>query len=193
MTPSSDTPMRDGSRDGSLAAWSAAERCLQLVRAIARAPTNSSRSASVTSTSLPDLQRLRQDLQRRRAVVAQTVYECPSCGERLVGERRCPDCKLFQPRHRPGRSLPRMRHTPAAGRSARRGGGCASLSYPQRRANGRGHDALLAQSLDNPCGVSHMPTPGADDYGRRSPFLRIQLTPQTKSRGWPNGRGDRLA
>ena len=46
-------------------------------------------------SSLPDLQRLRQELQRRRAVVAQTVYQCPSCGERLVGERRCPECNLF--------------------------------------------------------------------------------------------------
>jgi ribosomal protein L32 len=44
---------------------------------------------------LPDLQRLRQELQRRRAVTARTVYECPSCGERLVGERRCPTCHLF--------------------------------------------------------------------------------------------------
>jgi len=23
------------------------------------------------------------------------VYACPDCGERLVGERRCPDCNLF--------------------------------------------------------------------------------------------------
>jgi hypothetical protein len=45
--------------------------------------------------SLPDLQRLQQELQRRRAVVARTIYECPSCGERFVGERRCPDCHLF--------------------------------------------------------------------------------------------------
>ena len=37
----------------------------------------------------------------------------------------------------------------------------SSLSYPQRRANRRGHAALLAQSLENPCGVDHMPTPGA--------------------------------
>lgn len=43
----------------------------------------------------PDLQRLRQELQRRRAVQALTVYECPSCGERRVGERRCPDCNLY--------------------------------------------------------------------------------------------------
>lgn len=23
------------------------------------------------------------------------VYECPGCGERLTGERRCPDCNLY--------------------------------------------------------------------------------------------------
>jgi len=23
------------------------------------------------------------------------VYECTDCGERLAGERRCPDCHLF--------------------------------------------------------------------------------------------------
>ena len=27
--------------------------------------------------------------------VAHSVYECPSCGERFVGLRRCPDCNLF--------------------------------------------------------------------------------------------------
>jgi hypothetical protein len=26
---------------------------------------------------------------------AHSVYECPSCGERFVGLRRCPDCHLF--------------------------------------------------------------------------------------------------
>lgn len=28
----------------------------------------------------------------RRAI---TVYECPSCGERLLGEQRCPECHLW--------------------------------------------------------------------------------------------------
>ena len=32
------------------------------------------------------------------------------------------------------------------------------MTYPQRRANGYGHDALLAQSLHKPCGLTHMPT-----------------------------------
>jgi hypothetical protein len=46
-------------------------------------------------TALVDPQRWRQELKRRRAIVAHTVYECPSCGERLVGERRCSECNLF--------------------------------------------------------------------------------------------------
>ena len=31
----------------------------------------------------------------RPALVAHTVYECPSCETRLLGERRCPDCHIF--------------------------------------------------------------------------------------------------
>jgi hypothetical protein len=29
------------------------------------------------------------------AHAASTVYECSVCGERFLGERRCPDCNLF--------------------------------------------------------------------------------------------------
>jgi len=32
---------------------------------------------------------------RRRALVAHTVYECPSCETRLLGTQRCPDCHVF--------------------------------------------------------------------------------------------------
>jgi len=46
-------------------------------------------------SSQANLQHLRQELQRGRVVVAHTIYECPSCSERLVGERRCPECNLF--------------------------------------------------------------------------------------------------
>ena len=42
-----------------------------------------------------DLQRVRQQLRHRHALVAQTVYECPSCVERCVGQRSCPECNLF--------------------------------------------------------------------------------------------------
>jgi hypothetical protein len=79
MTGSIDTPIRDGSRDGR-------GSCL-----ICGGAVSSSRARYCSrahqqkafrlrhQTSLPDLQRLRQDLQRRRAVAAQTVYECASC------------------------------------------------------------------------------------------------------------------
>ena len=38
---------------------------------------------------------LAADLKRRQRLVAQTIYECPACGERYLGERRCPDCNRF--------------------------------------------------------------------------------------------------
>lgn len=35
-----------------------------------------------------------------------TVYECPDCGERLLGEQRCPDCHTFARRVGVGGSCP---------------------------------------------------------------------------------------
>ncbi len=35
-----------------------------------------------------------------------TVYECPACGERLLGEQRCPDCHTFARRIGVGGSCP---------------------------------------------------------------------------------------
>jgi len=87
--------MRDASRDGGAG-------CLVCGAAVASSRARyCSRAHQQRAFRLrhqsnpPDLQRLRQELQRRRAVVARTIYECPSCGERLVGERRCPECHLF--------------------------------------------------------------------------------------------------
>jgi hypothetical protein len=95
MTQPSDTPRRDVSCDSS-------GGCLvcgaTLASTRARYCSHAHQQHAFRlrhHAELPDLQRLRHDLQRRRAVVARTVYECPSCSERLVGERRCPDCKLF--------------------------------------------------------------------------------------------------
>jgi hypothetical protein len=34
-------------------------------------------------------------LKRRRRLAAQTIYECPVCEERYLGERRCADCNRF--------------------------------------------------------------------------------------------------
>lgn len=35
-----------------------------------------------------------------------TVYECPSCGTRYLGEQRCPDCQQFCRRIGPGGRCP---------------------------------------------------------------------------------------
>jgi hypothetical protein len=37
----------------------------------------------------------RKALQRRKGLVAHTIYECPSCSERFIGERGCDNCNLF--------------------------------------------------------------------------------------------------
>jgi hypothetical protein len=42
-----------------------------------------------------DERRLRAELRRPDGLVAHTLYECGRCGERQVGERRCPDCNVF--------------------------------------------------------------------------------------------------
>jgi predicted nucleic acid-binding Zn ribbon protein len=45
--------------------------------------------------TLPDLTALTRELQRVRALMAHTLYECPTCGERYLGVQRCPDCQHF--------------------------------------------------------------------------------------------------
>jgi hypothetical protein len=37
----------------------------------------------------------RRELSRRQLLAASTLYECPSCQERFLGQRRCPDCHRF--------------------------------------------------------------------------------------------------
>src|SRR5712691_8547894 len=78
------------------AAWCAARRSPTHVPGSVRRPTNNSGIDCATERKLyreePDL---RRRLQRQRRLTAHTVYECPSCTERFVGERRCPSCQLF--------------------------------------------------------------------------------------------------
>ena len=42
-----------------------------------------------------DLTTLTNTLRRRRALRAAQLYECGDCGERRLGEPRCPDCHRF--------------------------------------------------------------------------------------------------
>lgn len=48
-----------------------------------------------TGVGPTDLDALTADRRRRQALVARTVYECPTCETRLLDERRCPDCHVF--------------------------------------------------------------------------------------------------
>ena len=88
MTP----PMRDASSDGCLVCGAVLPS--QRARYCSRAHQQYAFRLR-HQTNLLDLQQLRQELQRRRAVIARTVYECSNCGERFVGQRRCPECQLF--------------------------------------------------------------------------------------------------
>jgi hypothetical protein len=47
------------------------------------------------SAAARDLDQVQRVLQRPGALAGHTVYECPSCGEQLVGQRRCQACGVF--------------------------------------------------------------------------------------------------
>jgi ribosomal protein L32 len=96
---SETNPVRDGWREGTSTAGS----CLVCSRAVpSRKAQYCSRACQQRAyrlrqdplTSLEECG-LRQDLRRRRALTAHTLYECPTCQERFLGERRCPDCNCF--------------------------------------------------------------------------------------------------
>jgi len=109
-----DSAVRDGSRDASSTATQSRSGCLvcgdPLADARARfcSPAHRQlayrlRRRTPPISNEPDL---RRQLQRQRRLTAHTVYECPQCEERFVGERRCPSCHLF------GRSLGLGGHCP---------------------------------------------------------------------------------
>ncbi len=55
------------------------------------------RAFRLRHTALPNLEDrlLRNALRRRATLTAHTVYECPSCETRFLGEQRCPECNRF--------------------------------------------------------------------------------------------------
>ena len=50
------------------------------------------RSRQADTATLVDVT---DQLRREHRLIAQTVYECSSCQERLLGERRCSSCNLW--------------------------------------------------------------------------------------------------
>ena len=94
-------PMRNTARNGpAVGDGRPCAVCLQpLATARARYCSAACRQRSFRLRHAPrltvDERRLRADLRRRGTLVAHILYECGHCGERLLGERRCPECHLF--------------------------------------------------------------------------------------------------
>ena len=66
--------------------------------ALATVPTPASSTptaCAIRASHHPRLDAVTADLRRRQALVAHTIYACPSCETRYLAERRCPDCHLF--------------------------------------------------------------------------------------------------
>ena len=93
------TPVRDGSRYGSGPSPVPCE-C-----PVCAAPLPSRRARYCSAVCRQRAYRLRHAappapigvgaLPRWGTRRAHTIYECPACGERYVGEQRCPDCQRF--------------------------------------------------------------------------------------------------
>ena len=72
-------PMREASRDG-CGGCLVCGAALRSRRARYCSRAHQQRAFRLRQqTDAPDLQRLRQELQQRRAVVAHMIYECPNC------------------------------------------------------------------------------------------------------------------
>lgn len=94
MTQTSDASLRDASRDGSVGCLVCGV-ALASTRARYCSRAHQQRAFRLRHRTGVDLQNVHRQLQRRQALVAHTLYECPNCTERFVGQRRCPDCQLF--------------------------------------------------------------------------------------------------
>jgi len=95
MTPSTDTPMREGSRDGQ-GGCLVCGKDTPSTRAKYCGRAHQQRTYRLRhQTPTADLTTVRKALQRRKALVAHTIYECGGCGEQFVGVRRCESCNLF--------------------------------------------------------------------------------------------------
>jgi len=88
---------------------------------------------------------LGKQLQRQRLLVAHTVYECSSCGERFLGERRCPDCNLYARSVGLGGSCPDCETiillADLLGQEVTAPSSAAGRSYPQPLDAGHPHNA----------------------------------------------------
>jgi hypothetical protein len=102
IEPSTAPPVRDASRDASppdrptpTCVLCTAPRLSGRGRYCSGACRQ--RAFRLRHTALPNLEEglLRTALRRRATLTEHTVYECPSCETRYLGERRCSDCNRF--------------------------------------------------------------------------------------------------
>jgi hypothetical protein len=102
------SPVRDGARDGP-APHPEGARPRGRPCTVCRAPVASPRARYCSHacrqrayrlrglrTTAAEVAPLAAEVARRGDRAAHTVYECPVCGERALGERRCPDCHRFR-------------------------------------------------------------------------------------------------
>lgn len=112
-------PVRYGSRYGSDAATTTAATRLDRPCPVCQTSPVPARARYCSDACRQRAYRLRQatgalpaqgpllaELRRRQALVAHTVYECPTCETRLLGQRRCPDCSVFCRKLGPGGGCP---------------------------------------------------------------------------------------
>jgi hypothetical protein len=130
------------------AAWCVAKTCRRHAQSTVRELTSNAATGSAINPPTVVTTTVRKALQRRKALVAHTVYECGGCGERFIGERRCDACGLFCRALGLG-GLCTECDTPILLDDLLGEGVGRHRLNPQRRANRYGHAALLAQSLDN--------------------------------------------
>jgi hypothetical protein len=98
-----DGAVRDRSRYASVPAPRSASGCLVCGKSLADArarfcsPAHKQLAYRLRRRQTPaaDEPVLRRQLQRQGRLTAHTIYECPQCQERFVGERRCSSCQLF--------------------------------------------------------------------------------------------------
>jgi hypothetical protein len=105
-TPPPQTPIREGSRDGQ-GGCLVCSKDTPSTRAKYCGRAHQQRSYRLRhQTPTADLTLVRKELQRRKALVAHTIYECGGCGERFVGIRRCESCNRFCAALGPGGACP---------------------------------------------------------------------------------------
>ena len=100
IEPSTAPPVRNASRDGSpperptpTCVLCTAPRLSGRGRYCSGACRQ--RAFRLRHTALPNLEEglLRKALRRRATLTEHTIYECPTCETRYLGERRCSDCE----------------------------------------------------------------------------------------------------